>query len=169
MKGDDPMVETAHSAWREALTEITSRRTVLGASLLGAAGALTLTHGTDAKKKKRKKRCKNGAKRCGKNCCKTPSVCSAATCFCTGNEGICKSIPAELVQLIADALGVPPEQIGANPGQPLEQCPAINPQTKENINNLIEKEFGVKGPIAWCEGGINAGVEDILGEITIKA
>jgi hypothetical protein len=38
------------------------------------------------------------------------------------------------------------------------------------VSPLTElKEFGVKGPVDWCEGGINAGVNDIREEITIKA
>jgi hypothetical protein len=164
------MVRIAHAAWRKALTEITTRRSVLGASLLGGAGLLTLVHDADAKKKKkRKKRCKNGAKRCGKSCCKAPSVCSAATCFCTGNEGNCKSIPAELIAIIAEELGVPPEQIGANPDQPLAQCEDIAPPKLDEINFEIDKKFGVTEPVNWCKGGINAGVNDIREEITIKA
>ena len=76
-----------------------------------------------------------------------------------------------MVRLIADALSVPLEQVGANPDQPLEQCRAINndPSIKEEINIIIEKEFGVTGPVDWCEGGITAGVDDIREEIAIKA
>lgn len=163
------MTDSAHEAQRRALTEIISRRKMLGATLTGFAGLLLLLRDVAAKKKtKRKKRCKNGAKRCGKGCCKAPSVCSVATCFCTGNEGNCESILAELIKLIADALGVPPEQIGANPDQPLAQCPLIPPKQKEEINVIIEKEFGVTGLVNWCEGGILAGVDDIREQITIK-
>ena len=164
---NDPMTEATQVGWREALTEITTRRTVLGASVVGAAGLLNLAPDADAKKKKHKKRCKNGAKRCGKGCCKSPSICSAASCFCTGNEGNCKSIPDELIKLIAEALGIPLEQIGNNPDLPLTQCPAINanPPKKEEINLIVEKEFGVTGPVNWCEGGITAGVNDILEEL----
>jgi len=139
---------------------------MLGASLLGATALLGFTRDADTKKKKRKKRCKNGAKRCGKGCCKAPSICSAGSCFCTGSEGNCKSIPEELIKLIAEALGVPVDQIGANPDQPLAQCPAILPPKLDEINIIIEKEFGVTGPVNWCEGGINAGTGDIILEIT---
>jgi hypothetical protein len=164
------MTDSTHTALRRALAEIASRRTVLGVAIAGTAGMLASAPEGDAKKKKkRKKRCKNGATRCGKSCCKAPSVCSAASCFCTGNEGNCKSIAAELIAIIAEELGVPPEQIGANLDQPLEQCPTILPPKLDEINIIIEKEFGVKGPVDWCEGGINAGVNDIREEITIKA
>jgi hypothetical protein len=163
------MTESPHAALRRALTEIASRRTVLGAAIAGTAGMLASGPEGDAKKKKKKKRCKNGAKRCGKSCCKAPSICSASSCFCTGNEGNCKSIPAELIAIIAEELGVPPGQIGANPDQPLEKCPTIPIQQKEEINSIVEKEFGTTGPVDWCEGGINAGVADIREQITIKA
>ena len=165
------MTEARQAGWREALTEITTRRTVLGASVVGAAGLLNLAPDADAKnKKKRKKRCKNGAKRCGKKgCCKSPSVCSAASCFCTGSEGKCKSIPDELIELIAEALGIPPEQIGANPDEPLAQCPEIQEQLKSEINFNVNKEFGITGPVPWCEGGINAGVETLLDRLKEKA
>lgn len=164
------MANTIQAGWRAALSEITTRRTMLGASAFGAAGLLGVAHDVDAKKKKkRKKPCKKLAKRCGKGCCKAPSICSAASCFCSGNEGNCKSIPQELIDIIADALGKPSGEVGANPDQPLAQCPDIAIDKKLEINELIEKGFGVTGPVAWCEGGINAGVEDILGEITIKA
>lgn len=163
------MAETVQAGWREALTEITTRRTVLGVSVLGAAGLLSFAHEADAKKKKRKKRCKNGAKRCGKGCCKSPSVCSAASCFCTGNEGNCKSIPDELIKLIAEALGIPPEQIGANPDQPLAQCPTVPPKVKEDIDVIIEKEFGITGEVPWCEGGIAAAADALRDKLTIKA
>lgn len=164
------MTDSVHDAQRRALTEFISRRTVLGATLPGLTGLLVLPRNADAKnKKKRKKRCKNGAKRCGKSCCKAPSICSAASCFCTGNEGNCKSIPEELIKLIAEELGVPADQIGANPDQPLAECPTILPPKLDEINIIIEKEFGVTGPVNWCEGGINAGVNDIREQITIKA
>ena len=163
------MTDSTHEAQRRALTEIISRRSALGATLLGVTGVLSVMHDADTRKKKRKKRCKNGAKRCGKGCCKAPSVCSAASCFCTGSEGNCKSIPAELIAIIAEALGVPADQIGANPDQPLAQCPTILPPKLDEINTIIEKEFGVTGPVNWCNGGINAGVGDIILEITTKA
>jgi hypothetical protein len=166
--GDGLMTDSAHASLRRALVDIASRRTVLGAAIAGTVGMLANAPDGDAKKKKRKKRCKNGAKRCGKSCCKAPSVCSAGSCFCTGNEGNCKSIPEELIALIAEALGIPPEQIEANPEQPLAQCPLIAEQEKGEINFAIEKEFGTTGPVNWCEGGIQAGVEDSLGQITIK-
>lgn len=164
------MTELAHAALHRALAEIASRRTFLGAVIAGSAGILASEPEGDAKKKKkRKKRCKNGAKRCDKSCCKAPSICSASSCFCTGDEGNCKSIPQELIDIIAEGSGIPPGQIGANPDQPLAQCPDIPELTKENIHIIIEKEFGVKGPVDWCEGGITAGVDDIREEITIKA
>lgn len=164
------MTDFAHEAQRRALTEIVSRRSALGATLLGVTGLLAYLQGTDAKKRKKgKKRCKNGAKRCGKGCCKSPSVCSAASCFCTGNEGNCTSIPQELIKVIAEGLGVPADQIGANPDQPLAQCQTIVPPKLDEINGIIEKEFGVTGPVNWCQGGINAGVKDIILEITTKA
>ena len=163
------MARTTQAGWREALADLSTRRSLLGASLLGAAGLLAATHEADAKNKKRKKRCKRGAKRCGKGCCKAPSICSAGSCFCTGSEGNCKSIPDELIKLIAEALGIPPEQIGANPDQPLAQCPTIQEQLKGQINFEIDKQFGVTGPVNWCEGGINAGTGDIILEITSKA
>lgn len=162
------MTESSHTALRRALADIASRRTVLGAAITGTVGVLASPPEGDAKKK-RKKRCKNGAKRCGKGCCKSPSVCSAASCFCTGNEGNCTSIPRELIDLIAEALGVPPDKIGANPEQPLAQCPLIQAQEKEDINIIIEKEFGVQGLVDWCDGGINAAVADIREQITVKA
>ncbi len=164
------MVESARSGWRKALVEITTRRAVLGASLPGAAGLLIAEHDAEAKKKKGKgkKRCKNGAKRCGKGCCKAPSVCSAASCFCTGNEGNCRPIAQELIDIIADALGLPPEQVGANPDLPLPQCekPGV---TKASIDSIIQKDFDVAGQVPWCEGGINAGVEVILDRLKEKA
>lgn len=162
------MTESRQAGWRKALAEITTRRAVLGASVLGASGLLNLAPDAYAKKK-RKKRCKNGAKRCGKKCCKAPSICSAGSCFCTGNEGNCKSIPDELIKLIAEALGIPPEQIGANPDQPLAQCPVIPEQLKSEINFNVNKEFGITGPVPWCEGGINAGVESLLDKLKEKA
>lgn len=164
------MTEPTLAAMRRALAGITSRRTVVGAAVAGSAGALVSAPGSDAKKKKkRKKRCKNGAKRCGKGCCKAPSICSVASCFCTGNEGKCKSVPAELIAIIAEALGVPPEQIGANPDDPLAQCPEIPGVTKENVDLIIEKEFGVTGQAPWCEDGITAGVDFILDRLKEKA
>jgi hypothetical protein len=165
------MTETTLAGWRKALSEITTRRTVLGASALGAAGLLHLAPDADAKrKKKRKKRCKNGAKRCGKKgCCKSPSICSAASCFCTGNEGNCQSIPDELINLIAEALGIPPGQIGANPNQPLAQCPTIQPKQKEEINFIVSNDFGVTGEVPWCEGGITAGADSLLEKLKEKA
>lgn len=164
------MTEPTLAAMRRALAGITSRRTVVGAAVAGSAGALVSAPGSDAKKKKkRKKRCKNGAKRCGKGCCKAPSICSAASCFCTGNEGNCRSIPQDLINLIAEALGVPPGQIGANPDQPLAECPDIPPQEKEQINLEVDKFFGTTEPVNWCDGGINAGVIDIIENLKTKA
>lgn len=164
------MPEFVHAALHRALAEIASRRTFLGAALAGSAGVVISAPEGGAKKKKRKKRCKNGAKRCGKKgCCKSPSVCSAASCFCTGSEGNCRSIPDELIELIAEALGIPPEQIGVNPDQPLAQCPEIQEQLKSEINFIIEKEFGVTGQVPWCEGGITAGAELLLDQLKEKA
>lgn len=164
------MMDPTYEAQRRALNEIISRRTLFGVSLLGIAGMLSLSHVSDAKKKKKhKKRCKNGAKRCGTGCCKAPSVCSAGSCFCTGNEGNCTSIPAALIALIAEALGVPPEQIGANPDKPLAQCPTIPAPKKDEIDITIAKEFGVGGAVPWCEGGIAASVDDLREQLTIKA
>lgn len=163
------MTESAQTFLRRALADIASRRTLLGAAIAGSAGALALVPDGEAKKrKKRKKRCKNGAKRCGKGCCKAPSVCSAGSCFCTGNEGNCKSVPQELINLIAEALGVPPGQIGANPDQPLAACPTIPPLVKDQINLEVNKFFGVTEPVNWCEGGIDAGATDIIGVLETK-
>lgn len=163
------MTESAHVALRRALADIASRRTLLGAAIAGTAGVLVSTQAGDAKKKKkRKKRCKNGAQRCGKACCKAPSICSAASCFCTGNEGNCKSIPQELIELIAEALGVSPDQIGANPDQPLAECPDIPPKVKEQINFEVNKFFGIAEPVNWCEGGIDAGADGIIGILENK-
>lgn len=164
------MTESAHAALRRALAGLADRRTFLGAAFSGAAGVLASAPAGEAKKrKKRKKRCKNGAKRCGKGCCKAPSICSAASCFCTGNEGNCRSIPQDLINLIAEALGVPPGQIGANPDQPLADCPDIPAQEKEQINFEVNKFFGTTEPVNWCEGGINVGTTDIIENLKSKA
>ena len=160
----------AHAALRRALAELAPRRTLLGAAIAGTAVMLASTSDSDAKKKrkKRKKRCKNGAKRCGKGCCKAPSVCSAASCFCTGNEGNCKSVPQELIDIIADALGLPADQVGQNPDQPLAGCDDIPLQDKDTIDGLLKQEFGIIQVVPWCEGGINAGSEAILEQLTKK-
>ena len=84
-------------------------------------------------------------------------------------RGNCKSIPDELIELIAEALDIPPEQIGANPDQPLAQCPEIQEQLKSEINFIIEKELGVIGQVPWCEGGITAGAELLLDRLKEKA
>ena len=148
-----------------------TRRTVLGASVAGAAGLLasaqTVTRRT---RRKAKKRCKNGAKRCGKKgCCKGPSICSAASCFCTGSEGNCKSISQELIDIISQGSGFPADQIGENPDLPLEECNSIPEITKIDVDIIIEKEFGVIGPVPWCQGGVTAGVEALLDKLKEKA
>lgn len=164
------MAKKVHAEWRRALTEISNRRTIVGASVLGMASLLNAVPHADARKgKKRKKRCKNGAKRCGKGCCKSPSICSAASCFCTGNEGNCKSIPDELIKLIAEALGIPPEQLKGDPDLLPTECPTIQPKVKEEINTSIETDFGVIGEVPWCEGGIEAAAAALHEKLTIKA
>lgn len=164
------MTESSPASLRRALADLASRRTLLGAALAGSAGVLARSPEGEAKKrKKRKKRCKNDSKRCGNGCCKAPSVCSAASCFCTGSERNCTSIPQALITLIAEALGVPPGQIGANPDQPLADCPDIPPQEKEQINLEVNKVFGATEPVNWCDGGIDAGVADILENLKSKA
>ncbi|MEZ4562132.1 MAG: hypothetical protein R2853_05305 [Thermomicrobiales bacterium] len=164
------MTDSPHTALRLALAELAPRRTLLGAALAGTAGMLASTTAGDAKKKrkKRKKRCKNGAKRCGKGCCKAPSVCSAASCFCTGNEGNCTPVSQELIDIIADALGRPADQVGQNPDQPLAGCDDIPLQDKDAIDGLLKQEFGIIQIVPWCEGGINAGSEAILEQLTKK-
>lgn len=157
------MTASAHIALRQALTELASRRTVIGASLLGMVGFMPHTRDVDAKNKKRRKRCKGGAQRCGKGCCKAPSICSANSCFCTGSEGNCRSVPQDLIDLIAEALGIPPGQIAADPGKPLA-CDTIPLPTKEQIDIEIVKGFGVPQPVPWCDS-VNAGAGGILEQL----
>jgi hypothetical protein len=146
------------------------------AGFLGAPGPAAVKarkKKKNAKSKGKKKPCQKGKQRCGQSCCGTASACRAATCFCTGHESPrgagCVDVATILIRIIANETGVPAEQIGANPQQPLEDLVVIDEGRLLEIDKQIKETFQVEGPVPYYTQGIAAGAASIEREIVAKA
>jgi hypothetical protein len=151
-----------------------NRRGVTQAGILLAGGVLgqcVLAHADAGKKRKRRKRCKSGSKRCGRGCCGSASRCVVRICFCTGNEGPgakCTDVATTLIDLIAEVTGIAPDVIGADPDSPLSEQVTIEEDVREAIDKLIEKTFLVAEDVPYYTEGIAAGAAFIEQELASK-
>jgi hypothetical protein len=148
-------------------------RTLAAFALGGALVQFRLVE-TEARKRKRKnkKRCKGGKKKCGRGCCGPASQCVVGVCFCTGNEPPagpkCVDVAETLIEIIAEQTGIDPGIIGANPEEPLEEQVTIDEDIRLTIDELIQKTFGVEEEVPYYTEGITAAAEVIREELATK-
>jgi hypothetical protein len=80
-----------------------SRRTLVGGSLVSLLGLTTLEIAEARRKRKRKKKCKGGKVKCGKACCASGDVCQvAATGTCCPQARACGPVCCGATQVCAN-------------------------------------------------------------------
>jgi hypothetical protein len=124
------------------------------------------------RKKRKKKKCKGGKKKCGKGCCGVTNLCASGICFCSGDEpqgsAKCVDVAAILIEIIAEETGIAPGIIGANPEDPLEEQVTIDEIEREAIDKQIKETFGVAEEVPYYTEGIAAAAAAIREELQKK-
>jgi hypothetical protein len=170
---EDSHVDDVLRSFSVSLTRRGAGRTLAGLALGGALGRLSLAE-IEAKNRKRKKRknCKGGKKKCGKGCCGAGNACVGGICFCTGNEpqvdATCRDVADILIEIIAEETGLAPDEIGADPDEPLEEHVTIAEDIRQIIDEAIEQKFGVAEEVPYYTEGITAAADIIREEIAQK-